>query len=163
MKIKRLNACQISELLGIEEPPEIEGETIHSDWVTLAVSTAPGCEDVDTGLAKVSLLKAGIEALGGSWDDTCYSDGSTVTAEGLSRFAICIDPRLKEMREIWALLGKDGYPGVDQNKFVSVLYGHYFDREMVESTTSSILEILDHVDENHGLSDEEITINGEPS
>ena len=106
-----------------------------------AVSAAPGCEDVDTGLGKVELLRAGIEALGGLWDDECASEGGTITATALSRFAICIDPRLNEMREIWALLGKEGYPGVDHHAFTSTLYGHYFDREMEGDTEISIQQI----------------------
>lgn len=163
MSIKKLNARDISEFLEIDGPSEIAGGTIGKDWIISAISAAPGCEDVDVGLGKKELLKAGIEALGGAWDDECASEGSTITAIALARFATCLEPRLKEMREIWVLLGKDGYPGVDQNRFVSTLYGHYFDREMMESTATSIHEILGHVDENHGLSDDEITINGEPS
>lgn len=155
-----MNACDISRILGIDEPPEITGGTIGKDWIISAVSAAPGCEDVDVGLGKQELLKAGIEALGGTWDDECASEGSTITATALARFAICLEPRLKEMREIWNLLGKEGYPGVDQDRFVSTLYGHYFDREMSGDVAASIHEILGHVDENHGLTDDEITIDG---
>ena len=161
---KRLNAREISELLGIEEPAEIAGGTISKDWLISAISAVPGCEDVDTGLGKVELLRAGIEKLGGLWDDECASEGGTITATALSRFAICIDPRLKEMRRIWALLGKEGYPGVDHHAFTSTLYGHYFDRETEGDTGISIQQILGHIDENHGLSDEEIvTMQGEPT
>ena len=52
MNSKRLNARDISELLGIENPPEIKGGTIGKDWIISAISVAPGCEDVDTGLGK---------------------------------------------------------------------------------------------------------------
>ena len=41
------------------------------------------------------------------------------------------------------------------------MYGHYFDREMPGDVSASIHEILDHIDENHGLSDDEITGDGE--
>lgn len=161
MNSKKLNTRDISELLGIEEPPEIQGGTIPKDWILSAVSAAPGCEDVDVGLGKQELLKAGIKALGGTWDDECASAGSTITATALARFAICLEPRLKEMREIWNLLGKEGYPVVEQDRFVSTLYGHYFNREMSGDVAVSIHEILGHIDENHGLSDDEITIEGE--
>ena len=161
---KKLNARDISEILNIEEPPEIPGGTIHKDWLIAAISKAPGCEDIDLGLNKQDLLKAGIEVLGGIWDDNCVTDlGGDVNAVGLSRFALLLEPRLNEMRQIWSLLGKKGYPNVDQDKFVSTIYGHYFDREMVSDAESSIHEILSHVDENHGLSDDEITIEGEPT
>ena len=96
----------ISYLLGIEQPPELAGGTIPRDWILAAVSAAPGCEEVDKELDKQGLLKAGIQALGGRWDDDCGSKGSTITATALARFAICIEPRLKEMREIWTLIGK---------------------------------------------------------
>lgn len=160
---KKLNARDISEILGIEQPPEIKGGTIGRDWIISAISAAPGCEEVDTGLGKQELLKAGIEALGGQWDDECASKGSTITATALGRFAICIEPRLEEMREIWRLLGKEGYPTVNQHEFVSALYIHYFEREMTEDTVSSLEEILVHIDENHGLSEDEISPEGEPT
>lgn len=163
LSIKKLNAMDISNLLEIEQPPEGEGGTIPRDWILLAISSATGCEEVDTKLDKISLLKAGIEALGGEWDDDCWSEGSTITATGLARFAICIEPRLKEMREIWNLLGKEGYPPIDHNTFTSTLYRHYFNREMVESTAKSIHQILHHIDENHGLTDEEIITDDEPT
>lgn len=153
----------ISNLLEIEQPPEGEGGTIPRDWILLAISSTPGCEEVDTKLDKISLLKAGVEALGGEWDDDCWSGGSTITATGLARFAICIEPRLKEMREIWNLLGKEGYPPIDHNTFTSTLYRHYFNREMVEGTAKSIHQILHHIDENHGLTNQEIEFEGEPT
>ena len=55
MNSKKLNARDISELLGIEGPPEIQGGTIPKDWILSAVSAAPGCEDVDVGLGKQEL------------------------------------------------------------------------------------------------------------
>ena len=166
MNSKKLNARDISELLGIEGPSEDikQGGNIPRGWILSAVSAAPGCEDVDVGLGKQDLLKAGIEALGGTWDDdVCASVGSTITATALARFAICLEPRLKEMREIWTLLGKDGYPQVDQRSFVSVLYGHYFNRVMVNDILTSMNEILTHIDENHGLDEDEIATYGEPT
>ena len=158
-----MNARDISEILGIEQPPEIKGGTIGRDWIISAISAAPGCEEVDTGLGKQELLKAGLEALGGRWDDECASEGSTITATALGRFAICLEPRLEEMREIWRLLSKEGYPTVNQHEFVSALYIHYFEREMTEDTGSSLEEILVHIDEDHGLSEDEISPEGEPT
>ena len=86
MNSKKLNARDISELLGIEEPPEIQGGTIPKDWILSAVSAAPGCEDVDVGLGKQELLKAGIEALSGTWDDECASEGPQSLQQSFSTF-----------------------------------------------------------------------------
>ena len=93
----------------------------------------------------------------------CIGRDSTITATALSRFAICLEPRLKEMREIWTLIGKDGYPRVDQSSFVSVLYAHCFNRVMVNDILTSMNEILTHIDENHGLDEDEIATGGEPT
>ena len=163
MNSKKLNVKDISELLGLENPPDQIGGTITKDWIVSVISAVPQCQNVDIGLTKQEVLKAGIESLGGLWDEDCGSEGSTITALALSRFAICVEPRLEEMREIWQLMGKDDYPGVNQNSFVSALYSHYFNQEMTENLTLSIRKILDHIDENHGLSDEEITENEEPT
>jgi len=163
MNSKKLNVKDISELLGLENPPDQIGGTITKDWIVSVISAVPQCQNVDIGLTKQEVLKAGIESLGGLWDEDCGSEGSTITALALSRFAICLEPRLEEMREIWQLMGKDGYPGVNQNSFVSALYSHYFNQEMTDNLTLSIRKILDHIDENHGLSDEEITENEEPT
>ena len=163
MNSKRLNVKDISELLGLENPPEQIGGTITKDWIVSVISVVPECQNVDIGLTKQEVLKAGIESLGGLWDEDCGSEGSTITALALSRFAICLEPRLREMREIWQLMGKDGYPGVNQNSFVTALYSHYFNQEMTQNITVSIRKILDHIDENHGLSDDEITEEGEPT
>jgi len=160
---KKFNTRDISEILGIEIPRELEGGTIERDWIFSAISAIPACKDIAPGLSKPELMKAGIEALGGIWDDACTSSGSTITSTAFSRLAICLEPRLKEMREIWLLLGKEGNPGINHHEFTSTLYGHYFDREMKEGIVISIQEIINHVDENHGLSDDEIVIEGEPT
>ena len=54
-------------------------------------------------------------------------------------------------------------PRVDQNSFVSVLYAHYFNRVMVNDILTSMNEILTHIDENHGLDEDEIATGGEPT
>ena len=163
MDSKRLNARDISRILGIDEPRQINGGTVEKEWVVEAVSKSPGCEEVNLKLNKIPLLESAVLALGGEWDDTCYSDGSTITAIGLSRYGICLEPRLVEMRGVWSLLGKEGYPEVDHDQFVSVLYTHFLSREMTADSITSIQEILTHIDENHGLSDDEISIEGEPT
>ena len=138
MESKKLNAYDISDLLGIEYPKDINGGTVEKEWVFSVISKIQGCENVEETVKKQDLLKLGIEAMGGKWDDSCKSESGTVTAIGLSRLAICIEPRLKEMREIWDILGKKGYPGVDHNDLISILYIHYFDREMSEEIEVSI-------------------------
>jgi len=163
MNSKKLNCRDISELLGIKEPREINGGTISKEWLQSAISNTPGCEEVDIELGKQDLLKAGIEALNGKWDDECTSTGSTITATALGRFAICLEPRLNEMRGIWKLLGKEGYPILNHSKFISTLYGYYFNLEMPLDLVSSVEEILVHIDVNHGLSDDEITVDGLPT
>ena len=160
---KKLNARDISKLLGIDEPLDIVGGTISRDWIFSAVSAAPGCENIDFQLGKQQLLRAAIETLGGIWDDACGSEGSTITSTALARFAISLEPRLKEMREIWELLGNEGFPSVDHNMFVSTLYTHYFSREMIGNPVTAIHEILDHIDSNHGLSNDEVILAGEPT
>ena len=164
MNSKKLNVKDISELLGLENPPEQTGGTITKHWIVSAISATPGCEHIDhTVLGKQELLKAGLEAIGGVWDDECASEGSTITASALSRYAICLEPRLKEMREIWRLLGKDGYPSVNHQKFVEAIYVTIFNEEMGDNLQSSLAKILSQIDEEHGLSDEEITENGQPT
>ncbi len=86
MNSKKLNARDISELLGIEEPPEPNWRHYSERLDSFCSFSSPGCEDVDVGLGKQELLKAGIEALGGTWDDECASEGSTITATALARF-----------------------------------------------------------------------------
>ena len=163
MNSKKLNARDISDILNIHPPAEIAGGTVGRDWLLSAISAAPGCEEVNRELGKQQLLRCGIEALGGQWDNECASEGSTITATALSRFAICLEPRLKEMREIWDILGKEGYPRVNHHDFISTLYGYYFDREMTKDADSSIEEILIHLDPNHGLSGDEIFKDGLPT
>lgn len=163
MNSKKLNARDISELLNIQEPPEIAGGTIPKDWILSVVSSIPSCKDVNLDLPKQELLKAAVESVGGIWNHECVSDGSTITAAALSRLALGLEPRLEEMREIWKLLGRDGYPSVNQKKFVSTLYSHYFDRVMESDVITAVKEILNYIDVNHGLDEDEITIDGEPT
>jgi hypothetical protein len=158
MDSKRLNARDISRILGIDEPRQINGGTVEKEWVVEAVSKSPGCEEVNLKLNKILLLESAVLALGGEWDDTCYSEGSTIRATGLSRFAICLEPRLSEMREISSLLGKGEYPEVDHDQFASMLYAHYFNRERSTEINDSLSEILGHI--NSDLGDEEIYSDG---
>ena len=61
MNSKKLNVKDISELLGLENPPEQTGGTITKHWIVSAISATPGCEHIDhTVLGKQELLKAGL-------------------------------------------------------------------------------------------------------
>ncbi|EFQ84273.1 hypothetical protein HMPREF0063_10989 [Aeromicrobium marinum DSM 15272] len=50
---------------------------------------------VDVTLDKPRLAEALVNHLGGSWDDSCWSTGSTITLEGLNRVLIGAERRLK--------------------------------------------------------------------
>ena len=154
--MKKEYAILISELLGIDPPEDIPGGTISKDWILSAVRQVPGCEEIDGNLTKADLLKTAIEELGGTWDEECQSEGGTITTTALSKLVSGIEPRIIQMKEIWALLGRAGLPSADHDGFVATLFGHYFDREMPSDSSQSIHEIINHIDENHGLSEEEI-------
>ncbi|RYG13418.1 MAG: hypothetical protein EON92_05550 [Burkholderiales bacterium] len=51
---------------------------------------------LDTSLSKTDLARALVEHLGGTWDDTCWSAGQTITLEGLNRVLLRAEERLRD-------------------------------------------------------------------
>ena len=72
---KKELAIQISIiLLDIDPPRIIAGGTIPKEWIAEAIQNTPGCEDIDVEeFKKPKLMRAGIETLGGEWDEKCTS------------------------------------------------------------------------------------------